>query len=178
LFLSVHAIYPQGLGNVSGGSGSDIGFKKAGLRMGLTIPSANYDPAFGVGVTADLGKINEMIGLGVEVDYWSSQKGEGYKEQTKTCFGGGVTAYLYPKLDFPFTSYIGAGLGVYRYSLTHTESLKKNDLEETKVFEPHFEIGGRYPYMENLEFTGAFRINVSDVSTYSILVGALFNFEN
>lgn len=174
VIFATTAIFGQGMENISKSKSTDLGLKRVGLRLGLVIPSAVYDPAFAASGNIDFGEIIPQLGLSGEVDFWRSgadipdNPGD---RRHYMCLGGGITLSWRPDFDLKIKPYIGAGLGAYYYKPTYPENYDTDEPADFNPFELHFELGGDYPINEKYTATAAFRANISNISSYFILVG-------
>jgi hypothetical protein len=177
LFLSVTAaLFSQGLGNLSSGSGPKLGLKKAGLRAGLVIPSTKYDPGFGLGAEVDLGNLTGILGLGIDFDYWHASEENSDKTITGySCLGVGLNALIRPQLDTKVGIVFGGGIGLNHYKRDYPENWSNTDETETNPFEPRVFIGAEYPYSPKIDFIAKFKATFSNVSSYGIYLGAQFS---
>ncbi len=164
----------QGMGNLSKKSGPEFGIKTAGLRLGAVIPSTKYNTTYGISGVLDVGQLTSFLGIGVELDYWKAKQHTNGADVFYRSIGGGITVYYLPTFEWKIKPKAGLGLGVYSYKKDYPDNWDQTDKTELNPFEPHVEISADYPMEGEIDLTGAFRANLSNISAYSIYVGAKY----
>lgn len=155
----------------------DISLKSVGIKVGPAIPDSPYKLGFAFGVTGDLGKLHEIIGLEATVEYFRVTK-EVQKIYTNSHsdISLNATLKLMPKVtSIPFQPYIGGGIGFHYLTDTPDETLQAYDpIEHDARLEIHLVVGGTFRLTDEITGVGCFKVNLSDISTYNPSVGVFF----
>ncbi|MBN1755008.1 outer membrane beta-barrel protein [bacterium] len=179
VILTAEEVRPQG-------SDIDIGFKSAGVKVGLVIPNHdNYYNTIGFAGVVFLGSFSKLIHLEAGFRYWNADMDySGYKDNP---YDDGrfsdimifPTLKLVPPLkSLPIEPYLGVGLGVNMYKTKPDNADNPIFSEESKTrLEPHFDIGVSYDLIPEIKIVLSAQMNISDISSYYIDLGILFNLE-
>ena len=174
ILIVVSGCFAQGMSNIAKKKGPEFGLKSAGVRVGAVIPSTKYDVTYGISGIVDLGTITDFLAVGAELDYWRAKQHTNGADVFYRGLGGGVSVYYLPAFDWKIKTRVGVGIGVYSYLKDYPDNWDQTDKSEVNPFEPHFEISGDYPLEGDIDITTALRANLSNISAYSIYVGAKF----
>jgi opacity protein-like surface antigen len=92
---------------------TDIGFKGAGLELGIVNPE-DVDATWGIGVFADLGTFMPQLGFSAYADYWGKNQDEfGTEFDFRDIAIGARTKWYFPIKNPKIQPYAGAGLGIH-----------------------------------------------------------------
>jgi opacity protein-like surface antigen len=166
---------------------TDLGFKGAGLRLGVVAPN-DVDATFGVGVFTDLGTISPLFGLEAYGNYWSQTESVlGFADATiRDIAIGGRTKYLIPVNNTKVQPFFGAGLGLH--FVTAKVSMPEQDIggfiiPATEVSDSAtrlgLDLGGgmSVPMSVSTKFLSEIWYTVaSDVAQFQLNVGVQYNF--
>ncbi|MCK5832409.1 hypothetical protein KAH81_01945 [bacterium] len=155
----------------------DIGLKTAGLKVGPAIPDSPYKIGFAFAVTGDFGKLHEIVGLEVNVEYFRVTKTvQQIYTNSHSDMSISATVKLMPKVtSLPFEPYLGGGLGFHYLTDTPDETLRAYDpIEHDARPEIHLVVGGVFDITEEMKGVACFKVNLSDISTYNPYIGVFF----
>ncbi|RKZ28532.1 hypothetical protein DRQ36_10305 [bacterium] len=153
----------------------DMGLKKIGLRVGPAVPDSPYKVGFAFGLSADLGKLHQIIGVEGNVEYMRVTKTVSeIFTYSHSDIGIIVTGKIIPEVrELPFQPYLGGGLGVHFLSDKPDPNSSEQPESETRL-ELHIAAGATMPITDTIDGTFTFKVNLSDISTYNPYLGVLF----
>ena len=174
-FIFVIIIMVLVVGAAFGEKYPDMGFKKVGLKVGPAIPDSPYKVGFAFGLTADLGKLHEIIGVEGNVEYMRVTKTVSeIFTYSHSDIGVIITAKILPQVkELPFEPYLGGGLGVHFLSDKPDPNSSEQPESETRL-ELHIAAGATMNITEGIDGIFTFKVNLSDISTYNPYLGNLF----
>ncbi len=154
----------------------DLGLKKIGVKAGPAIPDSPFRVGIAFGITGDIGRLHELLGLETTVEYNRITKKENEiytRAQSDVC--GILTLKILPKApSIPFQPYIGGGIGFHYYFFTVDENFDQPEPAEYRL-ELHIAIGATMNLTEGIDGVFTFKINLSDISTYNPYIGVMFD---
>lgn len=170
MIIACGFIYAQG--------GPDLGLKKVGLKVGPAIPDSPYKVGFAFGLSADLGKLHDIIGMEGTLEYFRVTKPEQeIYTDSHSDIAGIVTLKIMPEVsNLPFQPYLGGGIGFHYLTDTPDKVLQAYDpIEHSTRLELHLAIGATMEINEQIDGIFTFKVNLSDISTYNPYVGVMFD---
>ncbi|TKJ41037.1 hypothetical protein CEE37_05060 [candidate division LCP-89 bacterium B3_LCP] len=161
---------------------TDIGFKKAGVKVGYVMPGG-IDNTLGFGAMVDLGTITKDFHLDAFFDYWSKSYGEGVYDWSWSMMSfGALVKYYFPLNSSNLLPYSGAGLGLNMWS-SKWDYTGPTGLGYPTTYDAsgsnialHVVGGIEMPLSPKLDGLAEFKYSTGDADYVGIFVGVLYRF--
>jgi opacity protein-like surface antigen len=181
--LSILLVFFVVCGLIANASAADFGLYSVGARGGILLPEDPWDTGFFIGGTANIGELTDNLELHPILTYWStgySFEGVDLDLSLSNIQVGGDVHYYLENVE---GLYVGGGISLNFVSAefaTVNFFTGESITESSSDTDFGFDILGGYeiPFGDNTGFIEARYNIISDLNTFEIGVGILFNLEN